>query len=97
MKKIYISVPMSGKDLSEQELKSRKAEIKLLKSGFDVVNPFDLVPEVETPSYEDYMKKDLEALKECTAILLCPEWNMSNGCKRELKQALEDGLHIMVD
>ena len=47
--------------------------------------------------YEDYMKKDLEALKECTAILLCPEWNMSNGCKRELKQALEDGLHIMVD
>ena len=82
MKKVYISIPITGRSL---EIVVKQAEIVkacLHAAGYDPVTPFDICPEQGKP-YAYYMARDIEVLLECDAIYMCPGWRVSKGCRAE--------------
>lgn len=94
---LYISLPITGKCELAQRKKAFDIQQKLEQNGFDVVNPFELGDRLKKsfqligkadPTYEDYMREDLNNLEDCTHILLCEGWKLSNGCVREAEHAL---------
>ena len=46
-------------------------------------------------TWEDFMQKDLQALKTCTHIALLEGWEESKGAKMEKAEAEKLGLEIM--
>lgn len=94
---VYISIPMSGKNEIEQRAKALEIQRRFERNGFCVVNPYELgdrlaksfrlIAKTE-PTYEDYMKEDLNSLEDCTHIFLCEGWRFSKGCVREAEHAL---------
>jgi hypothetical protein len=97
MKIVYISLPISGKCEQKQRLKALDLQRKFESIGYEVVNPFDLADRLANsfrtigkaePSYEDYLKEDLNNLEDCTHIFLCEGWRFSKGCVREAEHAL---------
>ena len=67
--------------------------------GYTVVNPVKLgetlLRQKPNATYEDFMKVDLVALKNCTHIALLEGWEKSPGAKREKAEAERLGLEIM--
>ncbi len=99
MIRVYLSGPITG--LSEEEYTRRfaTAERHYEAAGYEVVNPVTIGQELQKtnphPSYEDYMKADLEALATCTHIALLDGWEQSEGAQYEKREALKLGLEIM--
>lgn len=91
--KIYLSAPISGYDLEERKERFMEMEVKLRGRGFDVCNPMGEHWESGSTTY-DYMRKDIEMLLSCDAILLMDGWNRSAGCKCELDVAVACGLEV---
>lgn len=89
--RIYISIPISNCDEKKQREKADKIKIALSKSGYEVVNPFDIIPDKKNPDWFDYMGADLRELQKCDAIFLCKGWNNSKGCRLERFFAEEHG------
>ena len=81
-KKVYISIPITGRSLEivAKEIESTRAA--LLWAGYNSVSPFDICPEQGKP-YSYYMGRDIEVLLECDAIYMCPGWRESKGCRAE--------------
>ena len=89
MKKYYVSLPISGYDLTERKLCAICAEKQIVErypKPLQVITPFDVCPEPDKP-YSYYMGKDIEALLECDAIYLCEGWQDSKGCMAEFAVA----------
>ena len=85
--KIYISGPITGFNLEERRrFFSQMAELAK-SNGFTPVNPFDngIDPDAD---YADHMVADIKMLIECQAILMLPDWELSEGAKLELKVAV---------
>lgn len=85
--KIYISIPISNRDLAAQKAKAREIADKLRKLGHEPVNPFN-TPEApaemnEKEKYAYYMGEDLKRLLTCDAVFMCKGWNLSRGCCTE--------------
>ena len=99
MIRVYLSGPITG--LSEEEYTRRfaRAEQHYRTAGYEVVNPVTIGQELQKtnlhPSYEDYMKADLEALATCTCIALISGWEDSPGAAREKAEAERLGLEVM--
>lgn len=96
-KSIYISLPITGKCELKQRLKALEIKRKFEEKGFSVVNPFDLGDRLKrsfmlignsVPTYDDYMREDLNNLEDCTHIFLSDGWKLSSGCVREAEHAL---------
>lgn len=90
--KIYISIPISGHDLSAQREKANEIADKLRKLGHEPVNPFD-TPEApqglsDKEKYAYYMGEDIKRLFTCDAVFLCNGWSESRGCRLEAQTAL---------
>lgn len=85
--KIYLSIPVSSMDEKKQRECADRIKMALSKKGWEVVNPFDIVPNVEKPTWFDHIKANLEALSKCDAIFLCNEWKHSCGCRIENEYA----------
>lgn len=94
--KIYISIPISGKD--EREVREHADLIKasLSRAGHSPVNPFDIYAG-KNPTYADYLCADLRALADCDAIFMCNGWQFSRGCRIERTFAEEFGKHVMYE
>lgn len=90
--KIYISIPISGVPVIEQQkAKARYIAARLHELGHEPVNPFD-TPEApqglsEKERYAYYMGEDLKRLLTCDAVFLCPGWKYSKGCQLEARAA----------
>lgn len=104
-KRIYISIPISGRDLEmvKEEAYDKREWILWeyfgLDRGFhrqDVITPFDVCPEADKP-YSYYMGKDIEALLECDAIYMCRGWQNSKGCMAEFEVARIYGKQIIME
>lgn len=96
--KIYISIPISGHDLTTQTGKAMELAAKVQALGHEAVNPFDtpLAPTEwdERAKYAYYMGEDLKLLLGCDAILMAdPMWTKSRGCRLEFEAARIYGLH----
>ena len=93
MKKIYVSIPITGKVYEEQKAKAEAVKKELQAKGNEVITPFEICPEQgKTDAY--YMGKCIEALLECDVIYMCDGWKQSKGCRTEHFAALEYGLIV---
>ncbi len=91
--KVYISIPIAGRDIAAQrELADAVAKV-LAASGHEPLNPFcNGLPE-DAPRAE-HMRKDLRMLLRCDAIVLCPGWEHSEGCLLECSVAKQCAMRI---
>ena len=99
MKRIYVSLPISGYDLDERKLYAMWVK-DLIKDKYPkaakVITPFNVCSEPDKP-YSYYMGKEIEALLECDAIFLCEGWQNSKGCMTEFEVARIYGKEIMFE
>ena len=91
-KKIYISLPIAfQEDTVYQRNRDAKAYIQSNYRKYEAVSPIDTNHiddealgnhlAIERTAY--YMGKDIEQVILCDAILMCPGWENSKGCKCE--------------
>lgn len=96
--RIYISIPISGHDLSTQQAEAEKIAEKIKALGHEPVNPFDTPeapPEMsEKERYAYYMGEDIKRLLLCDGAYFHPRWAKSKGCRIENNAAVTCGLEI---
>ena len=92
--KVYVSIPITGKDYDEQVKHAVEVKAALSNDGHDAITPFDVVKSPETP-YNESMGKCIEALLGCEAIYLCEHWATSRGCCAEYQVARVYGKVVM--
>jgi len=104
--KIYISIPMTGKNMDSQRKTALEWSMFFSNKGFMVVSPFilsdslrlkHLSDNLEPPTYDEYLKFDLYNLQECTHIFLCNGWTESRGCMAEVDRAIELNLYFITE
>ena len=99
MKRIYVSLPISGYDLDERKLYAIWVK-NLIKDKYpkatEVITPFNVCPEADK-SYSYYMGKDIEALLECDTVYFCEGWQNSRGCMAEFEVAKIYGKEIIFE
>lgn len=97
--KIYLSGKITGREKEDYTRQFARAETFYKTSGFDVINPVKIGEEVlkinPKAEWQDFMIRDLEALKTCTHIALLEGWEESKGAKMEKAEAEKMGLEIM--
>jgi hypothetical protein len=105
MKKIYISLPIGG---HEDTVKKRYEEaLEFIKNQrpdeeYEVVGPINIddfddngLKVERDKDWAWYMGQDLEQLLRCDAILMCNDWQESDGCRVEFAVANERHLELM--
>lgn len=107
MKKVYISIPMTGKDMKEQRERARLwHRFFRVGAAYQVINPFylgdflDAIHEksgLKPPTYEEYLDYDIRELANCTHIFLCDGWTESKGCMAEVDEAIKLGLQFITE
>lgn len=85
--KIYISLPISGRNLPDAVKEAATVEDIILTKGHTPINPFKVHPGTGT-DYADYLCADLRALFDADAILMLPGWGHSKGCHIEHEVAV---------
>lgn len=99
MKRIYVSLPISGYDLAERKQYARLVEMRLVEEmpkPLQVITPFTVCPDSDKP-YSYFMGKDIEALLECDTIYMCKGWQNSKGCMAEFEVAKIYGKEIIIE
>lgn len=94
--KVYISLPISGRDIDEARRQADLAAAQLSRMGHRPVNPFNIYAG-KNPTYADHLCCDLRALMDCDAIYLCEGWECSRGCDIEFFVALKFNLEIITE
>lgn len=88
---VYLSGPMTG--ISEWNHRAFHAADQALSSlGVRVLNPAKQPPGL---SWTEYMRADLELLREATAVLMLAGWQDSRGARIEMNMAEVAGLKIV--
>lgn len=101
-RKLYISLPITGRDLDNVKRHAKKVKGIWEERGYEVVTPFELVEddngEMEPLAYYAYcMGKCVEALLACDGIVMCKGWFDSKGCRTEYSVAEIYGMERMLD
>lgn len=94
MKKIYISLPITGHDIDEVKACCEHAAGTLKGKGFIPVIPFEISPDTDA-SYSEHMGNDIRALLDCDGIIFLDGWERSKGCRLELAAAIIYGKDII--
>lgn len=81
-KKIYISLPISDRDLEEVKKRAEYLKGQVDKDLYEAITPFDVCPD-ETLPYRELMGRDIAALMECDGVLFDYDWRESKGCRLE--------------
>ena len=96
--RIYISIPISGHNLTTQQRKALEIAEKLRQLGHE---PVSTLPPPEAPSglsekeeYAYYIGEDMKKLLLCDAVFLCDGWNRSKGCRLEVQAASLYGMRL---
>lgn len=95
--KVYISIPITGRDLTRQIQIAKTVAKEIEKQGHIPVSPFDTPApprrcNTEKEEYAYYMGADIERLLLCDAIYLADDWRQSKGCRLEHEAALIYGI-----
>jgi len=103
-KKIYISLPIAfQEDTVYKRNECAKTYLEMKYPKYDYVSPIDANHiddealgnhlAIERTAY--YMGRDIEQVILCDAILMCPGWENSKGCKVEKFTAETYGKEIL--
>lgn len=94
--RIYISGKITGEKHFMR--KFAKAERKLKRLGFDVINPARINTNLpKTSTWEHYMIVSLAELSTADAIYMLPDWKNSEGARLEYKYAAEHDKSIFYE
>ena len=89
----YISGPMTGQpDWNFPAFNERAAAMRA--KGYRVVNPVEINPD-PSASRAACLRRDIEALLTCTAVMLLPGWRQSRGARLEAAIGRELGLRVV--
>lgn len=88
MKKIYISIPISGLDEKKVREHADLVKSKLSKEGYRPVSPFEIYAG-KKPKYNDHLASDIRALLDCDGAYFCHGWKLSFGCNVEHSIAMQ--------
>lgn len=92
MSRIYISIPVTGRDYERQKRKAQKVADYYREKGLDPVLPFDIVhPEATTPQA---MSRCIQELLQCENVVFIDDWWTSRGCQVEMATARAYDLKI---
>lgn len=87
---IYLSGPYRG-NIAKNIEAARRVAVELWEQGYTVI-----CPHLNTAFFErdckitdDYIRRDLEIVSRCDAVILLPGWQCSEGAREE-KRAAED-------
>ena len=100
--KIYISLPITGKDETKQRQKAKAWQVYFKDRGIETINPFDVYDELRTkspkePTYEEIMNEDLKYLDTCSHVILISGWQDSKGCIKEVERSIEKNLTFLFE
>ena len=97
--RIYLSGKITGREKEDYTRQFARADSFYKTGGFEVINPVTIGEEVlkinPKAEWQDFMIRDLEALRTCTHIALLEGWEESKGAKMEKAEAEKMGLEIM--
>lgn len=101
-KKMYLSLPISGRDLKAVRVFAKRVKQKWQRKGFDVVTPFEATENhVGNPDdrahYASCMGRCIEALLMCDGVIMCQDWFNSKGCRTEWNVAEVYGIKRVLD
>lgn len=94
--KIYVSLPITGYNLSERKKYAARVKKKLQSVYPDskIITPFDVCPDSSFP-YEVLIGNDIAAMLSCDAVYVCKDSSHSKGCRLECYAAIIYGKLIM--
>lgn len=95
-KRVYISGPISGYDLTERKEAFEKAAKRFRMQGYLVSNPFNSGIPAEA-SWQEHMRADIAMLMQCDIIYMLSGWNTSRGATIERNLAEELGIKVMLE
>lgn len=93
-KKIYISLPITGRKIEDYTQQCRDAQEYIESLGFEAVSFLDTGLPTEAPVSE-HMRADYKLLLDCDAILMCEGWEYSHGCMNELQVAADCRMPVL--
>lgn len=100
--KMYLSLPITGRDLKAVKVFAKRVKQKWERKGYDVVTPFEVTEAFdgvrEGQNYYAYcMGKCVEALLMCDGAIFCQDWFNSKGCRTEWNVAEVYGIKRVLD
>ena len=96
-RRIYISGPISGRDIHEAQAHFMRAQEELQRAPHTVVhNPFLNGVKADAP-YEEHMRADLRMLLQCDHIYMLKGWTESYGATLEFNIANTIGCTLLFE
>ena len=94
MKKCYISLPITGREIKNVKKDIERLKLALRNNEYILISPFDRNVDFNA-THEKHMREDIKLLLDCDAILMARNWEHSIGCRAELNVALTCGIKII--
>ena len=94
MKRYYISHPYTGdEEKNKNDADCIRAALKDAHPGICFINPLGMFGNKDT-DYCTALADAMELLSVCDAVIFCPGWEESTGCRAEKAFAIQQGIKI---
>ena len=81
--KVYISLPITGRDMDEVKARIDSAAETLRRHGHTPVSPLEVNAANLDAPYAELIGNDIRALLQCEEAVFLDGWERSQGCRLE--------------